>query len=259
MLNRIQPRAVIDLARRDVPGPADVINLITTSNFNRYRWYGLAVMPALMIAGGRVMWMGRHERSLSGEPQCEKLLVVRYPSHRRFLAMTLNPYYLAINTLREAGVSRFEASFTHASHTDDDLASRRWLIGVHFKSKEGQTLYRNGLEVVSEAVAGAADAKLVYATEVTASVGILDPPAPTDPNPLRYRQLALFAPAEGKEFGDTELDAVGDAVTAVCEDSCVQLYRREPRSAYRPSLRGERQSTEGGDPADVPEKVAAEA
>lgn len=51
--------------------------------------------------------MSRLERELVGEPQAEKLLVVRYRSHRSFLAMTFNPYYLLANKLREAGVERF--------------------------------------------------------------------------------------------------------------------------------------------------------
>ncbi len=213
MITRIRPRGVLRLARQDVPGPVDVVNLITTSRFDRYRWYGLLVLPVMTLVGGRVLWMARHEQTIAGERQAEKFLIVRYPSHRRFMAMVLNPYYIAINRLREAGVSRFEASFTHASHLAPDLGRRKLLVGVHFDGP---------LDVVVAAMDGC---ELVYATQATASLGFLDPPAPTDPNPMRYPGVALFAPA-------------GDTIPDVQLDGCaVHVYRREPRSEYRPSFR----------------------
>jgi hypothetical protein len=126
------------------------------------------------------------------------------------MAMTLNPYYLAINRLREAGVSRFEASFTHASHAAPDLAGRKLLVGVHFDG------------ALDDVVAAMAGCELVYATRATASLGFLDPPAKTDPNPMTFSQVALFAPP-GNEIPDISLDG-----------RTVQVYRREPRSTYRP-------------------------
>ena len=188
-------------------------------------------MPALATVGGRVLWMSRFERSLAGEQQAEKLLIVRYPSHRRFLAMTLNPYYLAINRLREGGVSRFQASFTHASHTDPGLAGRRLLIGVHFTSPTE----RDALPAVSDAL-GTAGCELVYATRETATLGFLDPPRDTDPNPLALKELALFAPA-GDELPVADFGAVADELAALTDGCSLQTYRREPRSAYRPSFR----------------------
>jgi uncharacterized protein (DUF1330 family) len=210
MIGRIKPRGVLALARKDVPAPVDVVNLITPSRFDRYRWYGLLVMPVMTAVGGRVLWMARHERTISGEQQAEKFLIVRYPSHRRFMAMILNPYYIAINRFREAGVARFEASFTHASHTDAGLARRKRLVGVHFHGP---------LDAVVAAMDGC---ELVYATRATTSLGFLDPPSPTDPNPMTYPNVALFATA-------------GDEVPDVALDGCaVHVYTREPRSEYRP-------------------------
>jgi uncharacterized protein (DUF1330 family) len=230
MLTRIRPRQLLDLARRDLPGPVDVINLITPSRFQSYRWYGLLVMPALALVGGRVLWMGRFERSVAGEPQADKLLIVRYPSHRRFLAMTVNPYYLAINRLREAGVRRFEASFTHASFCDDELPRRRELVAVHFNSRAGE----DALAPVVRAATPAAG-ELVYATRAVASLGFLDPPADTDPHPLTFGELALFA-AEA-DLADDALDRLAQELADLTAGYSLQVYRREPRSAYRPSLR----------------------
>lgn len=226
MLLRIRPRPLLRLARRDLGGPLDVVNLITISRFERYQWYGLLVMPALAAVGARVLWMGRFERSVGGRQQADKLLLVRYPSHRHFLAMTLNPYYLAINLLREAGVRRFEASFTRVSHGDPGLARRRELVGVHFRSPEGRDAL-DDIRTLMEPAAG----ELVYATRAVAGLDFLEPPRDTDPRPMTLGQLALFAPAE-----DADLGGLATRLAEVTEDCALQVYRREPRSAYRPSL-----------------------
>jgi uncharacterized protein (DUF1330 family) len=225
VLLRIRPRPLLRLARRDLGGPLDVVNLISTARFERYRWYGLLVWPAMTAVGARVLWMGRFERSVHGEQQADKLLLVRYPSHRHFLAMTLNPYYLAINRLREAGVRRFEASFTRASHRDPGLAGRRELVGVHFRSPEGRDALA-GVAAVLEPVG-----ELVYATRAVAGLDFLEPPIDTDPRPLSFGELALFAPA-----GDADLGSLAASLAEVTDGCALQVYRREPRSAYRPSL-----------------------
>lgn len=104
---RISPVEAVRLFWRPLPKPVDVINLIWIGRFSRYQLYGLMVAPTIYLIGGSIRWMSRLERELVGEPQAEKLLVVRYRSHRSFLAMTFNPYYLLANKLREAGVERF--------------------------------------------------------------------------------------------------------------------------------------------------------
>ena len=231
MIARIRPRRLAALARRDLGGPLDVINLLSTARFERYRWYGLLVLPVMAAVRGRVLWMGRFERSVAGEQQADKLLIVRYPSHRRFIAMTLNPYYLAINLLREGGVRRFEASFTRASHTDSGLARRRLLVAVHFRSPEG----RDALPDV-EWLAGPVAGELVYATRVVADIDFLEPPRDTDPNPLRLGELAFFAPA-GDELDEAALGGLGAALAEVTDECALQVYRRESRSEYRPFFR----------------------
>ncbi|MEA2166894.1 MAG: hypothetical protein QOF76_194, partial [Solirubrobacteraceae bacterium] len=185
MLTRIRPRPLVELARRDLPGPVDVVNLITTERFDRYRWYALLVLPVMTAVGGRVHWMGRFDASVAGEQQADKLLIVSYPSHRRFLAMVLNPYYIAINKLREAGVRRFEASFTHASHRDPELHHRRLLVAVHFTSPSGGDALP-GVVAAMTPVAG----ELVYATRAVAGLNFLTPSLATDPQPRTFGELA---------------------------------------------------------------------
>lgn len=230
MLTRIRLRPLLDLARRDLGGPLDMVNLITTGRFERYRWYALLVTPAMAAFRARLLWMGRLEHTASGERQADKLLIVRYPSQRHFLAMTLNPYYLAINRLREAGVRRFEASLTRASHCDAGLARRRELVGVHFASPPG----RDALGEVAGLAEGVAG-ELVYATRAVGSVDFLDPPRDSDPHPLRLDQIALFAPA-GDAPAKARLAELGAKLAGVTEECSLGVYRREPRSAYRPTL-----------------------
>jgi len=230
MLTRIRPRPLLDLFRRDLEGPIDVINLIHTERFAPYRWYALFVYPVMQLVGARAIWMGTFERSLTGEQQADKFLIVRYPSHRRFLMMTVNPYYLLINRLREAGVRRFEASFTHATRCVDDLHRRRLLVAAHFASPEGT----DALDAVTELLTPVAG-ELVYATRAVSTLGFLDPPAPTDPQPLRFDQVALFA-VDGDDVPEADLAAVGAKLAAVTDGCSLQVYRREPSSAYLPAV-----------------------
>lgn len=230
MIDRIQPRAVLALARAEMPGPVDVLNLITTDpeHFSAYRWYGLLVAPALGVVGGQPQWMSAHERSLLGEPLADKLLVVRYPSHRRFLAMVLNPYYFAINEFRERGVTRFEASFTRVDEQAGPLGAQRRMLVVHFRSHEGA----DALEEVRAAMKKVAG-PLVYASSMVESIGLLSPPRPTDPNPISLPQTACFA-ADADVLPDGLGPALAKRLRKATAEISVQLYRRESPAAYLP-------------------------
>jgi uncharacterized protein (DUF1330 family) len=212
MFTRIDPAAVARLARAELPRPLDVLNLIHLRDERSYARYGLAVTPVLTAVGGRLRWMGYSERMLLGEPQAERLMVVRYPSHRRFLAMTLNPYYLLINRLRERGVESFEASFTSAEHEPLELRSQRLLLVAHFN--DPTTL--DQLRALLESQVG----PLVCASREVASASFLRGRKPTDPNPRTFSQIACFA---CDEDAAPELNGLDHAAVA--------LYRRaNPRS-----------------------------
>ena len=178
--------------------------------------------------------MGRFERSIAGEQQADKLLIVRYPSHRRFLAMTLNPYYLAINRLREAGVRRFEASFTHASHSERRpgtaaLAGRACTSTRH----AGEDALDCGRELATP-LAG----ELVYATRASATLGFLDPPADTDPNPLTFGELALFAPRRGSGRGRIWPSSPASSSTSSPASRCRSTGASRAAPTAPPSLPG---------------------
>ena len=42
MITRLRLRPIVRLARRDLGGPVDVVNLIHPASIERYRWYGVA-------------------------------------------------------------------------------------------------------------------------------------------------------------------------------------------------------------------------
>jgi uncharacterized protein (DUF1330 family) len=248
VLRRIDLRELARLARRELPAPVDVLNLIRAdeTRFERYRWYGLLVTPALLLAGGSVRWMGRHERALDGERQADRLLVVRYPSHRRFLAMTLNPYYLAVNRLRESGVRGFEASFTHATVCDPGLDRREVLLAVHFKSAPGE----EALPRVREALGGRAG-PLVYASREIATFSFLDPLLATDPNPLNLPEVAFFAPSRGELDGVVTPAFLRRLRTATTGLS-LQVYQRDRPTEYRPRVLRRRPTARGVAPKRRP-------
>jgi uncharacterized protein (DUF1330 family) len=212
MLGRIDPGAVARLARAELPKPLDVLNLIHLRDERSYARYGFAVTPVLMAVGGRLRWMGHHERTLLGQPQAERLMVVRYPSHRRFLAMTLNPYYVLINRLRERGVKTFEASFTYAESEPLELRSQRRLAIAHFAHP---TTVEDVRRILEPQVG-----PLVYASREVASASFLKGRRATDPNPLTFPQIACFAAGED---ADPALDGL--------EHAAVALYARSsPRA-----------------------------
>ena len=184
MIGRLRPHAIRRLWRAEVPAPADVLNLIETRDARSYRRYGLLVAPALLAVGGRPLWIGRRAHVVAGSPRADKLLVVRYPTHRRFLAMTLSPWWQAINPLRERGVAAFEAAFFHAAVSERGLRRHPALLAVHFDGALG--------DVVSAVPA----APLVYLARRTERIDpMLRDLRQTDPHPPRHANVALFATA----------------------------------------------------------------
>lgn len=219
MIIRLAPREIARLWRADVPAPVDVLNLIRIDRLESYRWYGVLVAPPLAILRAGPIWMGRLDQALVGEAPADKLLLVRYPSHRHFLAMVLSPYYLAINPLRERGVEAFQASFTHASVSAPGLGRERRVVGVHFDGP------LDAVRGVGEDLVG----PLVYASRETQRMdSLLRSARPADPRPLSRSGFALFA---GSAIpSQATLAAIQDA-TDGCE---IALYAREPAAAYRP-------------------------
>lgn len=226
LLNQLDLPAIQRAFRADLPTPVDVLNLIHFKDGNAYKWYGVMAMPLLKATGGRVGWMGAHAQSFLGEPRAEELIVVRYPNQRRFFALALNPYYIAVaNPQRLKGVRKFEASFTHSPDSLDALRSCKWLLAVHF---------HRDLEVVRRIVERVGG-QCVYQSRETSPISISKRPHPAGTNPLAFKCTALFR-FEDQESCDA---AMRPGVLAELEEAAgqlsIQLYQRVPRKDALPA------------------------
>jgi hypothetical protein len=228
-IGRLSPRSILRLFQRDLPRPVDVINLITVADLESYRWYGLFVAPLVFGLGGSVPWGGQLEMHLHGPRVADRLLVVRYPSHRVWLGMITNPYYIAINKFRERGVERFEASFASA-RKGESLRGQERLLTVCFDAKDDGALERMLAEV--KAVGG----DLAYAAHEVATIDLFKSLAPTDPNPLRFKRVAFFGFPSCSALGLAIDEGIVARLTKHAGECAVQVYRREPLKAHFPRV-----------------------
>jgi uncharacterized protein (DUF1330 family) len=226
MLDQLDLDAVKRVYRADLPVPVDVLNLIHFKDREAYKWYGVLVAPLLKAVGAEVGWMGTHVASLSGEPRAEELLVVRYPNQRRFFALALNPYYMAVaHPHRLKAVRQFEASFTHSTDSLDALRRSRWVLAVHFHESP------DAVQSIVESAGG----QLVYQSNETSPIVISKRSHPANTNPLVFKRTALF------RFEDQESCEAGvrpevlKQLREASGDASVQLYSRAPRKDALPA------------------------
>ena len=74
----------------------------------RYLEYGVAVVPLLERAGGRVLFQGEAAPALLGGESWDLVLLVEYPTRRAFLEMIQSPEYQAIAHLRSEAITASE-------------------------------------------------------------------------------------------------------------------------------------------------------
>ena len=226
MLDQLDLEAVKQLYRADLPVPVDVLNLIHFKDEEAYKWYGVLAAPLLKLVGAEVGWMGTHVESFVGEPRAEELLVVRYPNQRRFFALALNPYYMAVaNPQRLKAVRKFEASFTSSPNSLGALRRSKSLLAVHAHQAP------EAIKDVVEAAGG----QLVYQSYESAPIVISKRPHPANTNPLVFKHTCLFR-FEDRSSCEAAMEA---AVLARLQQSVgevsAQLYERMPRSEALPA------------------------
>lgn len=226
LLSALDFESIRSLYRAELATPVDVLNLIHFKDEDAYKWYGLMVIPLLRAVGGRVGWMGKHVASFLGEPRAEELLVVRYPNQRRFLALALNPYYLAAaNPQRLKGVRRFEASFTHSPDSLGELRRSTWVLATHFHEEP---------EPIVRVVQGAGGQR-VYQSFETSPITIAKRYHPANTNPLVFKGTALFR-FESRKACEAAMSAdLLDELRETAGELSVQLYRRRPREEALPA------------------------
>lgn len=206
--------------------PMYVLNIISYKNFSAYRWYALLVLPILKLVGGNIQWAGHPSTILHGEAQCQSLLLVRYPTHQAFIRMIVNPYYAAINKLREKGVERFEGAFSEAVSGDGKaLQSKENLLVLHFNADNPDAVFEQ-----AEALFAPEGAEPVLSLSQYLALDLMPRPKPSDPNPLTYQRNMFFAVDEVNE-------ALNQAVKqwAAKQGDCVAaVYQRSSEKAFMP-------------------------
>ena len=106
------------LASATDTGPVVMLNLLKfkakadgadgTSGEDEYRAYGDAAVAMIEQRGGSVIWAGRADQVLIGDPaqDWDTVLLVQYPSRAAFLDMVAQPEYQEAHKHRESGLER---------------------------------------------------------------------------------------------------------------------------------------------------------
>lgn len=98
-------------------GPVVMLNLLkfkgrsddgASTGSDEYKKYGDAAVEMIEARGGKVMWAGRAEQVLIGDPAetWDTVLLVQYPSRAAFVEMVSTPEYEQAHEHREAGLER---------------------------------------------------------------------------------------------------------------------------------------------------------
>ena len=112
--NRAQFEA---LAASTDAGPVVMLNLLKFrpaaqgedgTGADDYRRYGDGAAKMVEAQGGRILWFGRAEQVLIGEPtdEWDAVALVEYPSRQAFVEMVTAPAYGDVHQHREAGLER---------------------------------------------------------------------------------------------------------------------------------------------------------
>ena len=107
----------MELASSAEQGPVVMLNLLkfkaraegeTGSGEEAYRRYGEAAVKMVEEQGGRVLWQGRADQILIGDPEenWDSVVLVEYPSRQAFIEMVTKPKYEEAHEHREAGLER---------------------------------------------------------------------------------------------------------------------------------------------------------
>ena len=98
-------------------GPVVMVNLLkfkrtaegeAGSGEDAYQRYGNTAVAMIEERGGRILWQGRSNQVLIGDPaeDWDTVVLVEYPSRQSFTEMVSNPDYMKAHEHREAGLER---------------------------------------------------------------------------------------------------------------------------------------------------------
>ena len=111
-MTRITPNddQIREFAAAPDDGPVVMLNLLKFRGGDptAYGRYGEPVLKMIDDTGGRLLWRGRADQILIGDPDesWDAVLLVEYPSRHAFLEMTSTPEYSEAHRHREEGLER---------------------------------------------------------------------------------------------------------------------------------------------------------
>ncbi|MDQ1508493.1 MAG: hypothetical protein QOG50_337 [Actinomycetota bacterium] len=109
----------VELMEAPDEGPVTMLNLLKfksdvdgdgtgASGASEYAKYGDAAVQMVEARGGKVLWMGRVDQILIGDPaeEWDSVALVQYPSRKAFVEMVSTPEYEQAHEHRESGLER---------------------------------------------------------------------------------------------------------------------------------------------------------
>jgi uncharacterized protein (DUF1330 family) len=107
----------VELASSPDEGPVVMLNLLkfkaravgeAGSGADAYQRYGEAAVKMVEEQGGRILWQGRADQILIGDPNqdWDSVVLVEYPSRKAIIEMVTKPKYEEAHEHREAGLER---------------------------------------------------------------------------------------------------------------------------------------------------------
>lgn len=110
-------KALAEMAKGDLEAPVIMLNLLRFREMAAtgqgvdgltgeaaYGEYGRRFAELGPKFGGEPIWMGDALNSIIGEESWDRVILVRYPTRRQFLAMLADPAYQAIAGIRAAAI-----------------------------------------------------------------------------------------------------------------------------------------------------------
>jgi uncharacterized protein (DUF1330 family) len=100
---------LLHFARPEEADDAEADGATGSSGAAAYRDYSDQVVQMVEARGGRVIWTGRPEHVLIGDPTADAwdlVALVSYPSRSAFIDMVTSPKYESAHTHRERGLDR---------------------------------------------------------------------------------------------------------------------------------------------------------
>jgi uncharacterized protein (DUF1330 family) len=222
-LSRLDRAAVRELRERALPAPVDALNLVAFTDKANYFWYGVLIAPRLIFSGARPVWVAAHEQSLHGDRFADEIVIVFYPDHRVLVDAVASRYYGMVNRFRERGVKRFEFSITERLLPGDELKRGKLFLVAHFNPKQGDE--ETSLQSVRE-VLETADRRMVYASREVADLAIFKPMLPSDPNPARFKNTAVFSVPDVESVSGINEGQIIDRLGEATAEHSLHLYRR---------------------------------